>query len=1095
MRSMGLARTRALVFVAAVGSALLACDDLFVDPGTPTDASLAIAMSASATMRGDAAAAFDRADRARIQLIRSNGDIVFDEEIELPAAGEERAVDIEVELASERETFQLRTQLLFQGQVLFDGTVTITLERGGTASVDVPLEPVPAALDVPATAGPITAIGGTLQLAGAVVLATGDTIDDATITWASLDPGVATATSGGFVTAVAEGEARIRARHEEREDTVVVTVEVAVAAVEVAPASITLAVGETRTATATVRDANGNPLTRTVTWQSSAPEIAAVDAAGVVRGVAVGAATVTAAVDGVSSAPIAVTVTAVPVASVTVVPATSTLVPGGTVQLEATLRDAAGNVLTGRTVQWSSSNAAVALVNASGLVTAQGGGTATITAASGGRSGSAVVHVDQPVIQLSTNAFSVVATPGTNPTTRTIGVANGGTGTLERLSASIAHAGTAVGWLSAQLSGTAAPTNLTLDFDVSGLEPDAYVATVTVASTQPGVAPSAIRVELIVSPTPVAFVIVSPSRPTLLVGGTVQLTATAYDENENPLPGRTASWRSDHPQIATVNASGLVTAVAEGQALVHATIDGVPDSTVITVTQPAIALSASAVSATTTVQQDPAPQTVNVANGGSGTLSGLSATVDYGGGPQGWLTAQLGATTAPTSVTLDFTAGQLAEGTYTATVTVASDVSGVEPATIDVTLTVNPTPVAFVIVNPSGGSLLVGATEQLTATAFDSGENPLPGRTATWQSSDPAVATVDANGLVTGVGEGDVVITATIDGVSENASFTVILLDLQVSTNVVTESTGPEQNPPPRTVQVTNAGSSTISGLSTSITYLGEDSGWLSAQLSPTSTPSTLTLSYAVSSFGLGTYSAQVTVASANPDVAPEVIDVSVTISTPPFIAFEPSSAFFSTQVGVAPTDQVVTIFNGGSGSLGNLTPTVEYSTTESTGWLTASLVQNGDDGTLTLSVDMTGVTTGMHFANVIVSSDDPAVGDGFLGVQLEVLGFSVSISGSGLGIGTVRGNGFDCTINAGVATGTCTLTFDPDFQLTLTAQADTFSVFNAWSGDCAHATESQVCVVVVDGDLSIVADFGPTAEAAATEPDPPLRLERARPR
>jgi hypothetical protein len=143
----------------------------------------------------------------------------------------------------------------------------------------------------------------------------------------------------------------------------------------------------------------------------------------------------------------------------------------------------------------------------------------------------------------------------------------------------------------------------------------------------------------------------------------------------------------------------------------------------------------------------------------------------------------------------------------------------------------------------------------------------------------------------------------------------------------------------------------------------------------------------------------------------------------------------------------------------------------------------------------MTGVTTGTHFANVIVSSDDPNVADGFLFVQLDVIGFSVSISGSGLGDGAVRGNGFDCTINAGVATGTCTLTFDPDFQLTLTAQADTFSVFNAWFGDCAHATESAVCTVVVDGDLAIGADFGPTAEAAAIEPDPPLKLERARPR
>src|SRR5690349_18662204 len=86
-----------------------------------------------------------------------------------------------------------------------------------------------------------------------------------------------------------------------------------------------------------------------------------------------------------------VTVTAVPVASVVVTPATATVPVGGTVQLSATTKDSAGNVLTGRTVTWASSNTAVAATSGSGLVTAAAAGVATITATSEGKNGIATV--------------------------------------------------------------------------------------------------------------------------------------------------------------------------------------------------------------------------------------------------------------------------------------------------------------------------------------------------------------------------------------------------------------------------------------------------------------------------------------------------------------------------------------------------------------------------------------------------------------------------------------------------------------------------------------------------------------------------------
>src|SRR4051812_6437117 len=74
------------------------------------------------------------------------------------------------------------------------------------------------------------------------------------------------------------------------------------------------------------------------------------------------------------------------VASVTLEPATATLVLGGKLQLKATPLDAGGVALAGRIVTWASSDEAVASVSVSGLVTGVAHGTATITATSEGQS-------------------------------------------------------------------------------------------------------------------------------------------------------------------------------------------------------------------------------------------------------------------------------------------------------------------------------------------------------------------------------------------------------------------------------------------------------------------------------------------------------------------------------------------------------------------------------------------------------------------------------------------------------------------------------------------------------------------------------------
>ena len=88
----------------------------------------------------------------------------------------------------------------------------------------------------------------------------------------------------------------------------------------------------------------------------------------------------------------------------------------------------------------------------------------------------------------------------------------------------------------------------------------------------------------------------------------------------------------------------------------------------------------------------------------------------------------------------------------------------------DVTVTV---PVATVEVAPGTGTVEMGQILQLTATPKDATGNVLD-RTVTWSSSDPAVATVDGNGLVTGSSEGTAIITATSGGMGGTATVKVI---------------------------------------------------------------------------------------------------------------------------------------------------------------------------------------------------------------------------------------------------------------------------------------------------------------------------------
>jgi uncharacterized protein YjdB len=587
-------------------------------------------------------------------------------------------------------------------------------------------------------------VGGTLQLTATPRDAAGNPLSGRQVTWESSAPAVATVDANGRVTGVAPGTATIRATSEGQTGTSTVIVTAAppipVASVSVTPPAAEVQAGGTVQLTATPRDAAGNPLPgRAVTWESSNPSVATVDASGRVTAVAPGTATIRATSEGRTGTS-TITVTApppAPVASVSVSPPAADIQVGGTVQLTATPRDAAGNPLTGRAVTWESSNPIVATVDANGRVTAVAPGTATIRATSEGRTGTSTITVTAaPPAPVA----SVTVTP---PTAQ---VQSGGTVQLTatpRDAAGNPLSGRQVTWESS------AP--LVAMVDANGRVTALLPGTATIRATSEGQTGTSTITVTAAPPAPVASVSVSPPTAEVQVGGTVQLTATPRDAAGNPLTGRQVTWESTAPGIATVDENGRVTAVAPGTATIRATSEGRTGTSTITVTAPPPAPVAS-------VAVSPATGELDV----GGTLQLTATPRDAAGNPLSG--RQVTWTSSNTSVaTVDANGRVTAVGPGTATIRATS-----EGQTGTATVTVRtPAPrVASVTVTPANPQLGVGQTVQLTATARDANGNIITGRTVTWTSSNTNFATVDANGLVTGVRKGRATITATVDGVS-----------------------------------------------------------------------------------------------------------------------------------------------------------------------------------------------------------------------------------------------------------------------------------------------------------------------------------------
>lgn len=184
-------------------------------------------------------------------------------------------------------------------------------------------------------------------------------------------------------------------------------------------------------------------------------------------------------------------------------------------------------------------------------------------------------------------------------------------------------------------------------------------------------------------PPKVATISVSPASPSIVAGATQQFTATAKDSGGNTITGVTFTWASGTTTVATINSSGLATAVSAGTSQITASASGVtsPNDTLTVTNPPAIAVSVSPTNPTVVLnatQQFTATVTNDSANkgvtwaltqGGTSCAPGCGA-VSPSSTASGSPTTYTGPATLPASTAVTITATSVADTTKSASTTI-----------------------------------------------------------------------------------------------------------------------------------------------------------------------------------------------------------------------------------------------------------------------------------------------------------------------------------------------------------------------------------------------------------------------------------------
>ena len=471
-------------------------------------------------------------------------------------------------------------------------TVTFTqAETSATRTLEV-TQAAAAPIHIPLTGLSFVESAVTIKVGSEATLALNFEPANATnknVTWAvSEGSDKLTVDANGKITAGATaGTAKVTATSEEnttikKECTVTITVEdVPVASLTLSSSTLNLTMGGTEQLFATVKPSTATH--KTVTWAvTNGTEVVSVSATGLVTALKAGTATVTATAGG-KTATCGVTVTEAPISTFTLDPTTLAELPaaGGspsvtvnsdkawslTIPTEATWVSASTMSGTGtEAVTFTVTRNETAAARSATVTFTQAETNATLTLDVKQAAGEAIV----PLTGLSINPKELPIKVGTSAKLR-----------LEFTPANATNKN--VTWA---VTEGAASLEVDQDGKITATQV-AGTAKVTVTSVENPTVTATCTVTVTTEDVPVESLTISSSSLTLTVGATNQLSVTVKPQTAT---NKTPQWSTSSAEIATVNASGLVTAVAVGTATITASIGSKTATCTVTVNAPPTAV-------------------------------------------------------------------------------------------------------------------------------------------------------------------------------------------------------------------------------------------------------------------------------------------------------------------------------------------------------------------------------------------------------------------------------------------------------------------------------------------------------------------------
>src|ERR1700722_1536487 len=580
-------------------------------------------------------------------------------------------------------------------------------------------------IDVTAASMTLT-IGSTQQATATGHFSDGTTqILTAVAGWSSQSPNVATVSGAGLITAKATGTSVITASSGTVSGSMTVTVAAAtLKSLAVTPANPTVIKGTTQqfTATGTFSDNSTQNLTSSVTWSSGTPATATITGAGLAAAVGAGSSMIQATSAAVSGSTL-LTVTGPTLSSIAVTPASPSIAKGTTQQFTATgtFSDNSTQNLTS-SVTWSSQTTGIATITTGGLAKGVGVGTSKIQATSGAVSGSTVLNISAATLT------SIAVTP-VNPSI-VKGATQQFTATGTFSDTSTQDITTSVTWVSAT-TGVATITS-------AGLAKGVGAGSSKIQATSGAVTGST---TLSVTAATLTSIAVTPANPSISAGATQQFTATGtFSDASTQNLTSSVTWTSSKTTVATISASGLASGVAAGSSTIQAASGSVSGSTTLTVNAVAPTLVSIAVTpASPSIQNGATQQFTDTGTYSDTSTNNITSAVT-------WSSSNSGVAT--------ISSAGLATSVGTGTSTIQAKLGSVSGSTVLTVTGGGAATLQVLVVSPQNPLITDADTPQgFTATGhFSDGTTQNLTDTATWTSSNTAVATVNSSGSATSVG-------------------------------------------------------------------------------------------------------------------------------------------------------------------------------------------------------------------------------------------------------------------------------------------------------------------------------------------------------